>query len=249
MNRKMNRLGFAGLLACLVSCTDARLTPYSRIDAPYAVGSPVPSIDYFPEDAVEMADVLSGHLAELEEPSLLQTPIASGVAMYRFSCFTSVRGDVVIRVVAGNSGGFLILKRTDGGQSRGWRAGSQIESARRELSATQVRKLVSILSSTGFAKLPSRAEAGLDICDGDTWILESSTPSGYHVVTRLSPHVDGIPDGPAVVSIGEMFMALSSLSSLAAHKDQVTDRLKRGKVQRCCPDRTRLHSEDEADAH
>lgn len=209
----------------------------------YETGVVEGCLGYFPEGVGD--DLFSAHLAELGEPSLLTPPKAGEPTRYRLSWFSSFRGDVVIHVVADTSGGSVVIKRTDGGRSSGRSAGSIIENSHRPLSAAQSAAFLSALVTNRFEQLPSKGEFGGIIRDGETWFLESSSTSGYHVVERYCPAVAGVPDGPAVVTIGKAFIALTRLKSLSSHEDQVEALLKQGKVKRYNP--AWRHNEEQAE--
>lgn len=129
----------------------------------------------------------SGHLAEMNEPSILKGTNTS----IRITILRTWGGNTTIRLQRQQANECTLdAKEFDGGNSTGWRAGKQIVRAQKAIVAETFTSIEEQVSRFFSKRNPTATDPrGLSGADGETWILEYQSGKEYFVVSRWSPDI------------------------------------------------------------
>ena len=126
-------------------------------------------------------------LRALKEPSLSETPPASGESIYRFTWLRSFHHPISIRITfRDNEAGRLTAKMTGG--NSGYAPGTLIVNSMQDMGVNDVSHLRKLIEAMDFWQMPAElASSNVVALDGAQWILEGFNRGHYHVIDRWSP--------------------------------------------------------------
>ncbi len=147
-------------------------------------------VEYFPANTFDdlMTPYFAGLLAEMGEPSLLDsTSFPKSAEIYRFTWLSTFHGNLVVRIsILADQSATVSVKRYDGGDSMGWRAGTKMHESIRALREDELNQVRSRFASFPYDQMAAWVP-GLSGFDGAIWLFEWRTNARPHVIARWSP--------------------------------------------------------------
>jgi hypothetical protein len=183
---------------------------------------------YFPKGAFDdsatdqyMGDYYSGHLRNLDEPSLLRLSADAGMESYRFLWLRAFDPPIVIRLdVKADGTGTVTAKIADGQSGFPATCRKVVKNVSRAVTREQVQGFRALMGRMDFWSIATN-EDPMDVAedDGSEWVIEAVKGGKYHVVARWSPDVNQSPGSKAILDLG-LAMAMD-MARLGIAKDKM----------------------------